>query len=70
MNTRVSLTLIVIDALSASVQPEAHVTLAPVADGTGHRDTPAVQTEVPVGLAHVGDVLCLNYHRAWRWLQS
>lgn len=69
VNTGVSITLIIVDALSSTVQPEAHVTLAPVPDGARHRDTPAVQTQVPVGLAHVGDVLRLDNHRAWWRLQ-
>lgn len=69
VHTGVSLALIVIDALSSTVQPEAHVTLTPVAEGAGHWDAPAVQTQVPVGLAHVGDVLSLDDHRSWLWLQ-
>lgn len=44
-------------ALSSSIQPESHVALAAISDPSGHWDTPAIQTEVAVGLAHVGDVL-------------
>ena len=43
-------------ALSSPIQPESHVALAAISDPPGHGDTPAIQTEVAVGLAHVGDV--------------
>lgn len=39
-----------------STQLVAHVALAAISDPSGRGDTPAVQTEVEVGLAHVGDV--------------
>lgn len=44
-------------ALSSSIQPVSHVALAAISDPSRHGDTPAIQTEVAVGLAHVGDVL-------------
>lgn len=43
--------------LSSPIQPVSHVALAAISDPSGHGDTPAIQTEVAVGLAHVGDVL-------------
>lgn len=59
MSTWVSVTLIIIDALPPAVHLEAHVALTAVSDA-GHRDAPAVQTQVAIGLAHVGDVLSLD----------
>lgn len=47
------------NALSSSIQPEAHVALTPITN-TGHGNTPAIQAEVAVGLAHVGDILGLD----------
>lgn len=44
-------------ALSSPIQPVSHVALAAISDPSGHGDTPAIQTEVAVGLAQVGDVL-------------
>lgn len=44
-------------ALSSPIQPESHVALAAISDPPGRGDAPAVQTEVAVGLADVGDVL-------------
>lgn len=44
-------------ALSSSIQPVSHVALAAISDPPRHGDTPAIQTEVAVGLAQVGDVL-------------
>lgn len=67
MSARVPLTFISIDALSSSIQVVAHVALAAVADA-GQGDTPAVQTQVAKGLAHVCDVLGLDNRRTWRRL--
>lgn len=65
MCTRVSLTFIIIDAFSSSVQLEAHVALTAVSNPR-HGDTSAVQAEVAVGLAHVGDVPGLDNKGTWR----
>lgn len=61
IDTRALLTLVIIYALSASVQSEAHVALTAVAPWGW--DAPPVQTQVTEHLAHVGqdaDVLCLD----------
>lgn len=39
-----------------STQLVSHVALAAISDPSGRGDTPAIQTEVEVGLAQVGDV--------------
>lgn len=44
-------------ALPSPIQPVAHVALAAISDPSRHGDTPAIYTEVAVGLAPVGDVL-------------
>lgn len=59
MCTRVSLTFIIINALSPCIQLEAHVALTAITN-TRHGNTPAIQAEVTVGLAHVGDILGLD----------
>lgn len=62
--TWVSLTFIIINALSSSIQPEAHVALTAISNAR-HGDTSAIQAEVAVGLAHVGDVLGLDNRGTW-----
>lgn len=59
------LTFIRIDAFFPAVQPESHVALAAVPNTPRCGDAPAVQAEVAVGLAHVGDVLGLDNGRTW-----
>lgn len=51
------------DALSPSIQPVPHVALAAISDAR-HGDAPAIQAEVAVGLAHVGNILGLDNNRA------
>lgn len=43
-------------ALSSSIQLEAHVALTTISNAR-HGDAPAIQAEVTEGLTHVGDVL-------------
>lgn len=59
LQSRSSLCQKLTDALSSSIQPEAHVALTAITDAR-HGDTPAIQAEVAVGLAHVGDILGLD----------
>lgn len=59
------LAFIGVNALPSSVQLEAHVALTAITHAPRHGDAPAIQAEVAVGLAHVGDILGLDDDRTW-----
>lgn len=63
--TWVSVTFIIINALSPYIQPEPHVALTAISNAR-HWDAPAIQAQVAVGLAHIGDILSLDNRRTWR----
>lgn len=62
--TWASLTFVIIQALSSSIQPEAHVALTTISNAR-HGDAPAIQAEVTEGLTHVGDVLREDNPGSW-----